>query len=444
MKTAKEEFKKARDAAQMAFGVVPDITDKILATKLLVTSTFYEFQDNFDTAKALCLKYTERMNNLPEVLKACEMIFTPQKSFSEKLLTMSGKNKREEILQGIAEINNSIRVYLKQFFEYDLSPPLKISFGNCNINPITDMCLYRKMSIVSEIERATSHFTSVAMQGQFLFAALGNTTELSSTNSILALDITKETVTHLLSHTKMVLTICVNEKYLYSGSADKTIIVWDLKNLVPVKTLSGHEGSVRSICLIGKYLLSGSVDGKIRIWSEQADFECKKVLIIGKPVMKIEGGNDKYFFCMCGVSTIQIWDFQKFVVLQELNVACYGSMTVPNNVSTDLIAQNGALFVPVKSQNEEAIQCWNLGSLSLNGCVLDTGHNIGKFNKSHYLFCGKSTVKEVNVNSQRTVLEREIRMLNQKCTTIQKMWTYDSSLYMLCKTDSNRYYIVKY
>ena len=83
-KTSHEEFRKSRDAAQMAFGVVNDVEDKLLATKIQISAAFHEFEDHMDTGKSLCLKYLERMNTLPEVAKVIKLFVRIQQSSCKK------------------------------------------------------------------------------------------------------------------------------------------------------------------------------------------------------------------------------------------------------------------------------------------------------------------------------------------------------------------------
>ena len=68
-------------------------------------------------------------------------------------------------------------------------------------------------------------------------------------------------------HTETVIALAVSESQLFSGSADKTIRVWDLeKNYAHVKTLEGHTNWVDALAVSGSKLFSGSTDKTIRVW----------------------------------------------------------------------------------------------------------------------------------------------------------------------------------
>ena len=60
-------------------------------------------------------------------------------------------------------------------------------------------------------------------------------------------------------------------RYAVSGSADKTLRVWDLETGRCVRILEGHSNAVNSITIIpnGRYAVSGSYDTTVRLW----DFE---------------------------------------------------------------------------------------------------------------------------------------------------------------------------
>ena len=56
--------------------------------------------------------------------------------------------------------------------------------------------------------------------------------------------------------------------YLASGSRDKTIRIWEVKNARCVITLIGHDNWVTDVCFHpgGRYLISVSDDKSLRVW----------------------------------------------------------------------------------------------------------------------------------------------------------------------------------
>jgi len=57
--------------------------------------------------------------------------------------------------------------------------------------------------------------------------------------------------------------------FLYSGSSDKTIKIWDLGSGTCVETLLGHKGPVTSLALNSEVFVSGSEDGTLRVYSKK-------------------------------------------------------------------------------------------------------------------------------------------------------------------------------
>ncbi len=70
--------------------------------------------------------------------------------------------------------------------------------------------------------------------------------------------------------------------YLASGSRDKTIKIWEVKNARCVITLVGHDNWVTDLCFHpgGRYLISVSDDKSLRCWDLTSGRCSKKLLNI--------------------------------------------------------------------------------------------------------------------------------------------------------------------
>ncbi len=66
---------------------------------------------------------------------------------------------------------------------------------------------------------------------------------------------------------------------LLSGSADKTVRIWDAESGRELKILRGHEGGVASVAFSpeGRRVLSGSRDNTVRVWDAEKG-ECLDTL----------------------------------------------------------------------------------------------------------------------------------------------------------------------
>lgn len=81
--------------------------------------------------------------------------------------------------------------------------------------------------------------------------------------------------TSLEGHTGAVTCLAVGAKWLYSGSADSTIRVWDLDTLQCIYTLNGHADAVMSLICWNQHLLSCSLDQTVKVWfaTDESHFE---------------------------------------------------------------------------------------------------------------------------------------------------------------------------
>jgi F-box/WD-40 domain protein 7 len=87
---------------------------------------------------------------------------------------------------------------------------------------------------------------------------------------------TFECVQELKGHGDNVRVLTVDDRHLYSGSWDKTIRVWDLETFSCKHIINGHTEAVLALCVMGGHLVSGSYDTTVRLWGVQpeTEFEC--------------------------------------------------------------------------------------------------------------------------------------------------------------------------
>lgn len=81
------------------------------------------------------------------------------------------------------------------------------------------------------------------------------------------------------SHLDLVAAIAfsADDKYIASGSNDRTIRIWRTDDGQLVRTMAGHKSAINAIAFSpqGHYLASGDRDGKIKIWDWQTGLEVK-------------------------------------------------------------------------------------------------------------------------------------------------------------------------
>lgn len=109
----------------------------------------------------------------------------------------------------------------------------------------------------------------------------------------------------------MSISISNDNKYIASGSDDKTIRIWNMLDYKQLKILIGHESSVESIAILqdNKYIISGSWDETIRIWDIENGKQLKILeehSITTTPVLEILQDN-RYIVSGLLDGTIKIW-----------------------------------------------------------------------------------------------------------------------------------------
>ncbi|CAK7347988.1 unnamed protein product [Dovyalis caffra] len=124
--------------------------------------------------------------------------------------------------------------------------------------------------------------------------------------------------TSLEGHTGAVNCLAVGAKWLYSGSADSTIRVWDLDTLQCIRTLNGHADAVMSLVCWNQYLLSCSLDRTIKVWfaSDGSSFEVTYTHDEDHGAVALCGVNDAetkpVLLCSCNDNSVHLYELPSF------------------------------------------------------------------------------------------------------------------------------------
>ena len=71
-------------------------------------------------------------------------------------------------------------------------------------------------------------------------------------------------------HTGFVWSMCVSGNNLFTGSIDKTAMMWNISTGLKMRTFTGHDYSVYSVFVSGGMLFTGSKDKSVKIWDISA------------------------------------------------------------------------------------------------------------------------------------------------------------------------------
>ncbi|XP_065899711.1 E3 ubiquitin-protein ligase TRAF7-like [Dysidea avara] len=165
---------------------------------------------------------------------------------------------------------------------------------------------------------------ALVLAGEFLFSG-------SSDNTIKVWDVAQsfKCVKTLTGHESTVLALCNHGDNMYSGSADQTIKVWNIKTLEVVDTIKAHDNHVCTLACSGNLLFSGSLKS-IKVWD----------LLTHKLVSDLHGENHWVralkacgnFLYSGSYKTIKIWDLNSFecVHIMEPHGGSVYSLAVTN------------------------------------------------------------------------------------------------------------------
>ncbi|XP_052771409.1 E3 ubiquitin-protein ligase TRAF7-like isoform X2 [Mya arenaria] len=181
-----------------------------------------------------------------------------------------------------------------------------------------------------------------------------------------------------VGHQGPVWCLCLFGDYLFSGSSDKTIKVWDTGSTYRcLKTMEGHSGIVLALCTYGNKLFSGSQDCSIIIWNiEENDFEKVKVIDAHlNPVCTLASAKNMLF--SGSLKVIKVWDVHTHQLKREL--------TGLNHWVRALVATGNLLY----SGSYQTIKIWDIDRLECVRQLETSGGSVYSIAiTSHHVLCG--------------------------------------------------------
>lgn len=421
---AKKEFNKARDAAQVAFGVVKEFQDKILATKIMVASAIHEFEDKPEVAASLCLKYVSRLNSLPSVISAV-VIQTGQK-IGPKWRWGSNTQTRQELLGTVSEINRCVRFFVRDqasSSKYEESDCWLIASEEKPFDPLTDFILLRRVfELASLPEDFGSPICMVVVETRIFFAssqAASSDDDPCLRNAIKCLDLESGEVINLVGHTGIVLCMVKVGSCVASGSFDKKILIWNAKSGQCENILSGHEGSVGIITVNDSHMFSGSTDRTIKVWDRVTFYLLNSLDGHTAPICAVAVSNRHLFSCEVN-GPIKYWDLKKWTCLHDIKS--------PGNVRKMHIAGHSLLI-----SLDQSLEVINLGNLR-EDCKLKEPVEISLMIGKNLCTGFESTLKSLNTSNMKSIVSKDLKIdgvsFSVKCLYFDEVTGY---LFITCR-----------
>ncbi|XP_070188911.1 beta-TrCP-like [Littorina saxatilis] len=221
-------------------------------------------------------------------------------------------------------------------------------------------------------------------------------------------------VTDFKGHTLSVLTVTFDKERVASGSADKTIRVWDIKTGQTLHVLKGHTKGIWCLEFFTQHLLvSGAFDATIRIWNLRTGTTSRTLLGHAGPVWcmarrgttLVSGSQDK---------TAKVWDISRCLLLHTL-IGHNAAIFAVDMSETGSIIVTGSADRTVRLWTAETGKCKKTIWVSQTTSVMSVSYSHGYFACAYgntiCLYNGTKLVRTFNEHRKR-VETVELRMAN--------------------------------
>ncbi|MGK7925883.1 MAG: protein kinase [Spirulina sp.] len=180
-----------------------------------------------------------------------------------------------------------------------------------------------------------------------------------------------EEIAEIEAHSGWIKTLAITQdgQLLASGSADKTIKLWNIETRGLQQTLLGHEGEIRSLAFnpAGTLLISGSCDRTIRIWGIRS-YTNKQILQGHSEAINALAVSPSGYILWSGSEdkTIKMWDLQKGILIREFR---------GHTESINALAMNAEGNLLISGSSDRSVRIWHPGTGQLLHQL--EGHDLG-------------------------------------------------------------------
>ena len=133
-------------------------------------------------------------------------------------------------------------------------------------------------------------------------------------------------------HSQRITSIYADEKYLYTGSRDRSVRIWDKKSFKIIAILRGHRHFIPRICSDDENIYSCSKDNYIIIWDKNT-FQKKASFKEDTPIDSIYVIQDK-IYCASSGSNFKILSKDTFQKIKKFKAHCNELFVDNENIFT--------------------------------------------------------------------------------------------------------------
>ncbi|XVF28298.1 hypothetical protein REPUB_Repub15cG0018100 [Reevesia pubescens] len=221
---------------------------------------------------------------------------------------------------------------------------------------------------------------------------------------------------------------------LHSGYYDGSIKVWDVRkqSATLVWDVKEHKKAVTCFSLFepGESLLSGSADKTIRVWQMvQKKLKCIEVIATKEPIQKLETYGQMIFVITQG-HRLKVFDSSRAInsICKSKSVKC---MRVVQGRIYAGCSDSSLQELSITSNNEREIKGpvkkWRMHSKSINSIIM----------YRDWLYCASSMVEGSNIREWRRNSEPQMSFEPEKGSNIVAMEVVEDFIYINCSSSAN-------
>ncbi|KAL5785199.1 hypothetical protein ACOSQ2_007591 [Xanthoceras sorbifolium] len=221
---------------------------------------------------------------------------------------------------------------------------------------------------------------------------------------------------------------------LYSGYSDGSIKVWDIKmqSAILVWDIKEHRRAVTCFSLFepGESLLSGSADKTIRVWQMvHRKLELIEVIATKEPVRKVDTCGQMIFVNTQG-HRLKVFDSSRTAkdVCRSKSVKCMSVVQGRIYIGcTDSSIQELAIANNQEREIKAPTKTWRMQTKSINSIVV----------YKDWLYTASSVVEGSNIKEWRRRCEPQISIVPEKGTNVLAMGVVEDFIYLNCSNSSS-------
>jgi hypothetical protein len=212
------------------------------------------------------------------------------------------------------------------------------------------------------------------------FQKVGNFLIGCENAAIKVFDLKEKTTNFMIEHRDTIRCLQIQGDFLFSGSKDATIKIWNWRTGEYLGALLGHKSTVNCLLIQGDILFSGSDDKSIKIWNWKEQTLINDFINHAYPISHFEIAGDILIAGSQADGKIYLWNWKDSTHVKTLNfwsdVLKGAPITCLHRVGNDLLVGT------TTSLNIWDLSTWQyVGQFTSNGLCSFTS-------KGHFLFAG--------------------------------------------------------